>query len=335
MTSKGLLTARGDNDDPIAGEDTPDKEQLTCELIFEASRSDGDYHGSMNGDMYMKWIENRFFPTVRHLYPGKRIILVIDNASYHHARGAEYIRMSGKDIAGRKVNKAYFARKLREVGVKEFCVTREVKRRRKPRASSAPLVATVHVQPTATSDRSPLQECSPNSMNIPTFSEDAPRYEQKFFKACDFEKRAPAGPSVDELKARLRREIEARPEISRTRMEIAFEKASLADSKRKGYHFVIYTPPYESTFQPAELVWSYVKNYVSRHYGRAANSVKALRVLVQEGFNGGEINGRAHLPADSLCAKYIDHCWKAVDSAISRDAKLSGDKDNLKGVPNP
>ena len=41
----------------------------------------GDYHDNMDGDMFMKWVEERLVPTVRAKYPGKAVYLVMDNVS--------------------------------------------------------------------------------------------------------------------------------------------------------------------------------------------------------------------------------------------------------------
>ena len=58
----------------------------TAEMLFEAGEksADSDYHKNMDADMFEQWLEKRFLPTFRKKYPGKRAILVLDNAAYHH-----------------------------------------------------------------------------------------------------------------------------------------------------------------------------------------------------------------------------------------------------------
>jgi hypothetical protein len=45
----------------------------------------------MNADAFMAWFEKRLCPTFEVLYPGKRMVLVLDNASYHRARNEDYV----------------------------------------------------------------------------------------------------------------------------------------------------------------------------------------------------------------------------------------------------
>ena len=44
----------------------------------------------MNGENFMKWFENRLLPAFNAKYPDKKMILILDNAPYHHCRGDDY-----------------------------------------------------------------------------------------------------------------------------------------------------------------------------------------------------------------------------------------------------
>ena len=59
---------------------------LSCELLWIAQSHSGDYHDNINSDMFMKWVKERLVPTFQRKYPGKKMILVADNAPYHHKR---------------------------------------------------------------------------------------------------------------------------------------------------------------------------------------------------------------------------------------------------------
>jgi DDE superfamily endonuclease len=50
----------------------------------KAESHTGGYHDNMNSEKFKKWVENRLIPTFKWLYPGKGIILIFDNAHYHH-----------------------------------------------------------------------------------------------------------------------------------------------------------------------------------------------------------------------------------------------------------
>lgn len=62
------------------------KKLCTAEMIFEAGEKSpkSDYHKNMDADMFLQWLEKRFLPTFKEMYPGRRVILVLDNAPYHH-----------------------------------------------------------------------------------------------------------------------------------------------------------------------------------------------------------------------------------------------------------
>jgi hypothetical protein len=92
----------------------------SCELIYEAKKDDGDYHDNMNGSIYMRWLSNRLLPAFNKRYPGKKMVLVLDNASYHHHRGADWINVH-------RLCKAELAAKLIELGVSIVVVQRQRK----------------------------------------------------------------------------------------------------------------------------------------------------------------------------------------------------------------
>jgi transposase len=72
----------------------------SCALIFDEVCVDGitpaDYHDTINGDKFIGWMQQRLFPTVHKLYPGKKMYLVLDNAKYHHHRGPDWFAPSSK-----------------------------------------------------------------------------------------------------------------------------------------------------------------------------------------------------------------------------------------------
>ena len=88
-------------------------EVLTSEMIFRAKHATGDYHDNMNGEMFDKWLTERLFPTFEAVFPGKKMILVMDNAPYHHCYSADCFFAKDK-------NKDEIADKLREFGLTEF-----------------------------------------------------------------------------------------------------------------------------------------------------------------------------------------------------------------------
>ncbi|CAN0447032.1 unnamed protein product, partial [Scytosiphon promiscuus] len=68
------------------------EKELTAELTFPAGAKDkgSDYHDYMDADTFMQWIEKRLVPVFREKYPGYKMILILDNAPYHHGMPADW-----------------------------------------------------------------------------------------------------------------------------------------------------------------------------------------------------------------------------------------------------
>ena len=92
ITSFGPLCSREETGYPVSdltwSGDTPhpSSNELTCETLWVANSHKGDYHDNMTSDIFVKWVNERLFPTFEKLYPSKKMILVCDNAPYHHKR---------------------------------------------------------------------------------------------------------------------------------------------------------------------------------------------------------------------------------------------------------
>jgi hypothetical protein len=98
--------------------DRADQLSFSCELIYEAEKGDGDYHDNMNGSIYMQWLNNRLMVAFNKLYPRRKMVLVLDNASYHHVRGPDWINVYS-------MKKDEIAYKLVELGVTSITVERQ------------------------------------------------------------------------------------------------------------------------------------------------------------------------------------------------------------------
>jgi hypothetical protein len=91
MTQHGLLTSPRRGRSAVAPTNVVSDEDLSCELIFEGLIDSEDYHKNMNGQIFMQWINNRLIPTFQRRFPRMKLILVLDNAAYHHPRGDDWI----------------------------------------------------------------------------------------------------------------------------------------------------------------------------------------------------------------------------------------------------
>jgi transposase len=113
MTENGLLAVP----DTIAS-NWLNEPALTAELVFEEVLEDGqdnsDYHNTMTGAKFIAWLRNRLLPTFAKLFPGKKMYLVLDNASYHKPRDESWIS------ASKAMNKHELAHQLLDLGVEEL-----------------------------------------------------------------------------------------------------------------------------------------------------------------------------------------------------------------------
>jgi len=78
---------------------------------------DQDYHKNMDGDLFINWIRNRFSPAFEAKFPGKKCILVMDNASYHSPKDSEFIKLGG--------NKSEIIASLKSLNVNSIQVERQ------------------------------------------------------------------------------------------------------------------------------------------------------------------------------------------------------------------
>src|SRR6185312_7003675 len=65
----------------------------TAEWIWQTAEDnpDPDYHNHVTGDTIVQYFERRLFPAVRQLFPGRRIIVVLDNSKNHTAKDDDYL----------------------------------------------------------------------------------------------------------------------------------------------------------------------------------------------------------------------------------------------------
>ena len=89
MTRDGLLSADGHQ----RQEDTKDLVDYaeTAEWVFVGPVRKGDYHKNFDGKKFMRWVTERLIPAFKEKYENKKMILVLDNAPYHHIRGPSYV----------------------------------------------------------------------------------------------------------------------------------------------------------------------------------------------------------------------------------------------------
>ena len=82
---------------------------------------------------------------------------------------------------------------------------------------------------------------------------------KRFNQASFYQQGSQWAPTLEELKAELKRYLTEHPAINHT------EVSKLVEDNG---HQLIYTPPYLPGVQPIERLWAYVKNYVVTTRGK-------------------------------------------------------------------
>jgi len=114
MSQDGMLDVEDAVGSNFLHEQTP-----TAQFVFEAaSYDDSDYHNSIDGEAFTLWVKNRLIPTFQRLYPSKKMIIVMDNASYHKPRGYDW-------VTPYKMNKVQCASFFEAQGVASIKVQRD------------------------------------------------------------------------------------------------------------------------------------------------------------------------------------------------------------------
>ena len=96
MCKDGWVLENDEDDKPPVVDEWHSGAVKTCEMVFRGKVGRGDYHDNMDGDMFMKWVNERLVPTVQAKYPDKEVYLVMDNAPYHHGHSPDCFFANGK-----------------------------------------------------------------------------------------------------------------------------------------------------------------------------------------------------------------------------------------------
>ena len=280
----------------------------TAECLWISSSSTGDYHDNMNGVMFNQWVREKLHPAFEKKYPGKKMVPVLDNASYHHVRAIP--SMSG-------LSKKKLIQLCQDHGVTYLDV---------------PLT--------------PQRQYSLDMDGSDEFHyvQDRGEYAQLMIDdegelwnlvAKSAAKSRPFAPTKGELQIAVVSWLqENKPELLECQIE-AFVKS------KGGYCF--YTPPYAAKSQPVELFWAGGKNYTAEHCFNG-RSMKQTVQLLREGWHGNKhlwddpADGDGYIGEDRMkrrkhealnCAGMVRTAEGFMDSLFIPIAGFSGTIDNL------
>ena len=112
MTRDGMLTEEDVDGSDNLNDECPSTAVVTGKLSAEGVEPE-DYHDTLNGEKFVQWMKNRLFPAFRAKYRRSKMLLVLDNAKYHHTRGSDWVTPS-------KMDRVEIATYMRDCGFKNL-----------------------------------------------------------------------------------------------------------------------------------------------------------------------------------------------------------------------
>jgi transposase len=93
ITQHGLLGGNESPNSDLSKRLAEGKE--SAQHFFMGGYIGEDYHKNMDDQLFISWLTNRFIPAFSINFPQKKCILILDNATYHHAKGEDYMSPAG------------------------------------------------------------------------------------------------------------------------------------------------------------------------------------------------------------------------------------------------
>ena len=94
MTRDGMLESLDGSIPSDNLEETATSAGIVTDALSAGGVEPEDYHDTLNGEKFIAWVKHRLIPTFQAKYRRRKMILILDNAKYHHARGADWITPS-------------------------------------------------------------------------------------------------------------------------------------------------------------------------------------------------------------------------------------------------
>jgi hypothetical protein len=261
---------------------------LSAEWVWQANAKIKDYHDNMCGKTFISWFQEQLIPTLNAMYPRDQFpkiegfVHVSDNAAYHWAAAAGKISvqtatkkmMQASGTAASTIDIIPNENIFITLGILSFVVTRSIR-----------------LTKTQREDREKADDDS-----------DLPTEEHTFhYQDGGYWKRAPIGPTTDELKSVLYDAIVKQyPDKLLSELQSVCRKtvedASADPSLR--WHRLLFTVPYDAQSQPAELLWMLSKGRAGMMWFPGRNLKTALEHWLNGLYGGSLEKGLTREPFD-------------------------------------
>ena len=255
--------------------------KVTAECLWKSDTNTGDYHNNMNSEMFMHWVINKLVPTFEEENEGKKMILILDNAAYHHKR--EIGSLSSKTKSELKTECDKY--KIKHIDI-------PININRLNLLATDPTIA-AHVQ-----------------------GEDMIRIYLENDHLDVFERASARKPLVPNL-VELRMAILNYLTIHNPEALVCKVEQFLTE---KG-HRILWTPPYSPDLQPIELFWAAGKNHVARNSRFGIKMREVIDLLREGWYGtlvDGNQQVNNELPKKRIkkgisCAKLFNHVIKEIN----------------------
>ena len=273
---------KGDTPHPSEGP------QSTCECLWVSASNSGDYHDNMNSNMFMLWVKNRLVPSFKATYPSKKMIIVMDNAPYHHARGVP--SLSSLTTKNQILD-----------AIKSYTPNLEWLRLEKKQGTrSTARVVSIN--------DNLLQRASTKRPNVPTTEELKEAWLAALKGSHDY---------ASLLTCKIETYLQDQLGLVDKTQPLGQTDAHTSNPLRLiGF---LWTPPYTPTLQPIEEFWAGGKNYCASRYVNG-RKVKQCIEQLRTGWYG---DGTPDKPPLS-CAKLVQRAMLDADRRLTEVGGLEG-----------
>jgi hypothetical protein len=110
MTKDGMLQLAKSNDPSTDLSEEYPNAMVVARWVSAEGVEPADYHDTVDGEKFTAWMQNRLIPAFKRKYRGKQMVLIMDNASFHHAKGPDWYTSS-------EMNRGQCADFLRQINV--------------------------------------------------------------------------------------------------------------------------------------------------------------------------------------------------------------------------
>ena len=224
----------------------------------------GDYHDNFDGHVFQKWVENRLAPAFEAQFPGKKMILILDNAKYHHGLVEDFIGVGEKHTP----TLAQLYKWCDEENIESITIYVDQESTKKRKKAFG--WKTTDARKEISINRMPQGKGKDHGGTVKNYTGET------------FMGHHCGGPVAAEIKLALRNHL-----LQNNPLRLMTKLARYFYNER-GWE-LIWTPPYCPDLQPIEKLWAFIKNRVGANWGGRTRTMMELYDQIMVATYGGQI----------------------------------------------